>query len=383
MPGSGRSTARPLLLRLLAGLLPLLALVAVAEIGLRAAGYDPIGNLAKRQRTLRLSADRDLRYEPVPNSRGGSRKRPIEINSDGFRDQHYPMTKRAGVYRAVVLGDSIAFGTGLGAEQRFSEVLERRLQNEGRAVDVLNLGVAGYDTLNEVAFLERVGLRFDPDLVILSYCVNDIGVHSHNLKTLRRLESYGALLRASRIVQFVFVQVDRLTLLQQLRALNSDEVFRQQFEGRIAPVGKDAQVQRRREELARMLDRYQPEQPPFLAWYTSDVKIGRLRYAFERLRRAADDNGFEVVVLSIPYLGEAAFAEAYRAAYDLVAHEAERLGFRVLSVREAFLRHGVELLLLRDPLHPNEVGHRIIASELYRSLEEHWGEPATTAPPQP
>jgi lysophospholipase L1-like esterase len=241
------------------------------------------------------------------------------------------------------------------------------MRTEGRHFEVLNLGVGGYDTLNEIAFLEKTGLAFDPDLVIVAFCINDLGIHSANLDMLRFLQQYGWLVRNLRIAQFFVVRLDRAMLARQFEDLNRDDVFRREHAGRIAPVGHDPDVQQAVREIERLLARGEESSPPpFLGWYTSEAKIGRLRYSFERLRGIADDEDFATLVLIIPYLDEGAYAEAYRRAYDLVAHEAQRAGFAVLNLHGAFQRHGFEKL--GGPLHPNEAGHRVIASEIYRAM---------------
>jgi lysophospholipase L1-like esterase len=352
-------------------LLSVALLLSVVEVGLRMAGYDPIGRLSKgRHLFLRPSSNPDLRYELVPGAEGQAWRRFIKINAHGFRDREYALAKPPGTYRALVIGDSVTFAGALAVDRRFTEVLETRIQAEGRRVEVLNLGVGGYDTLNEVAFLEQVGLAFDPDLVIVAFCINDLGIHSANLDMLRFLQQYGWLVRNLRIAQLFVVRLDRAMLARQFEDLNRDDVFRREHAGRIAPVSNDSDVQGVVREIERLSARGEESSPPpFLEWYTSEAKIGRLRYSFERLRGIADDEDFATLVLIIPYLDEGEHAEAYRQAYDLIAYEAERVGFDVLNLHGPFQRHGFERL--GGPLHPNEAGHRLIASELYTAIRAH------------
>jgi hypothetical protein len=160
--------------------------------------------------------------------------------------------------------------------------------------------------------------------------------------------------------------------------MNREEVFRSAYAGKIAPVAHDPGLQ----DLVRALDRELAEavgrQPsPFLTWYTSQAKVGRLRWAFEQLRALADTHNFEVLALVIPYLKEKGFTGAYRRAYDIVDHEARRTDFVVVNLHEPLRRIGLERLAyteggVPDPLHPNEAGHRHIASNLYDALHEHW-----------
>src|SRR5207237_633528 len=67
-------------------------------------------------------------------------------NADGFRDRTYPRAKPPGTFRVVVLGDSITLGWGVALEESFPKRLEQRL---GPSVQVLSLGVAGYNPYTE------------------------------------------------------------------------------------------------------------------------------------------------------------------------------------------------------------------------------------------
>ena len=93
------------------------------------------------------------------------------INAGEFRGPSHPLEKPAGRTRIVMLGDSITFGHGVRDAETFSALLESRA---GR-FDVVNLSVEGYGTDQELLRLEREGLRYAPDVVILNVCLtNDV-----------------------------------------------------------------------------------------------------------------------------------------------------------------------------------------------------------------
>jgi hypothetical protein len=66
----------------------------------------------------------------------------VRTNSLGLRGAEIPASKSAGRERILVLGDSYAFGYGVGDEDTFAAVLERELNAEpgGRRVVVANCG---------------------------------------------------------------------------------------------------------------------------------------------------------------------------------------------------------------------------------------------------
>jgi hypothetical protein len=60
-------------------------------------------------------------------------------------------------------------------DQIFTARLERILQNRlERPVRVINSGVGGYNTVQELAYFKKEGITLQPDLVMLTYVENDI-----------------------------------------------------------------------------------------------------------------------------------------------------------------------------------------------------------------
>lgn len=101
----------------------------------------------------------------------------FKTNSYGLRDMEYPeKTKKD--YRVLVLGDSFTMGWGVEQVEVFTEVLENDFMKNKPYdcnIEVLNGGVYGYGTVEELMFLEKKGLKLKPDLVFLSFFIgNDI-----------------------------------------------------------------------------------------------------------------------------------------------------------------------------------------------------------------
>lgn len=100
------------------------------------------------------------------------------INSLGMRGPETATPKAAGVFRVLAVGDSFTFGL----EEREEDSFPRRLEQLARAsgasgssrVEVLNGGVPGYNTAQELAWLLSRGLATQPDLVILGAAANDV-----------------------------------------------------------------------------------------------------------------------------------------------------------------------------------------------------------------
>ncbi len=99
------------------------------------------------------------------------------INKNGENDTHiYSQNKPTSTYRIVTLGDSITFGLYIPQQLNFSKVLESSLGNacQTKKIEVINLGVPGYDPTYEVEHFRLHGVGYHPDLVIWSLSNEDL-----------------------------------------------------------------------------------------------------------------------------------------------------------------------------------------------------------------
>jgi lysophospholipase L1-like esterase len=84
------------------------------------------------------------------------------------------LAKPKGTRRIVGIGDSTLFGLGVREQDAYLRQLEALCNDKsGWKVEVLNLGVPGYNSAQELEMLRVRGMAYDPDLVILGYDHND------------------------------------------------------------------------------------------------------------------------------------------------------------------------------------------------------------------
>ena len=123
----------------------------------------------------------------------------VEINRDGRRDRERPPTKPPGTFRIALLGDSYAEALGVPVEQTFWAVLERKWADAARGrergadaaaehgtpppgsppVELLNFGVHGYGTAQELLTLRCCVWDYAPDVVLLAFFAgNDVSDNS-------------------------------------------------------------------------------------------------------------------------------------------------------------------------------------------------------------
>jgi lysophospholipase L1-like esterase len=91
---------------------------------------------------------------------------PIIRNEFELRDDPFLRQKPLGERRILALGNSATFGAGVGDQETWPQQLERNL---GDGVQVINGGGQGGSMDAILAFLEKDGLSFQPDLVVLAF----------------------------------------------------------------------------------------------------------------------------------------------------------------------------------------------------------------------
>ena len=160
-PDAYRSRWRELTLLLatsaLAGLVLETTLRARTPTGSNWAQYDPlVGWDHKRNYTGRF---RTSEFDTV-----------IRTNDQGLREsREFPLRTEA--FRIAVVGDSFTWGHGVDEHQRFTNLLDDRL---GPGTEVINFAVAGFGTDQHLLKIHKDVLRFNPDLLIVAFYLNDL-----------------------------------------------------------------------------------------------------------------------------------------------------------------------------------------------------------------
>lgn len=167
---------KPAFFRLATVLLSLTAAFLLLEGGLRLF-YTFNGRFAERKEARAngpyvASDDPVLVYEYRPDHyRDGVR---ITEANGLIRPDDLPVEKPHGEIRIAVLGDSISAWPG-----GYAAMLEKAVAKRGvfgdRPVKVLNFGHDGYRTTQEARTLRTKAARYKPDIIILQYCMNDVG----------------------------------------------------------------------------------------------------------------------------------------------------------------------------------------------------------------
>lgn len=171
-----RMLSKPAKLVLILGVL--LAVVLVGEVGIRSW----MNHCGQEQVDVWRLDDGEVMWAVAPNQRVlkqaegicpfAEQRYLIVTNTDGFRDAPFEAA-RPGAMRIFSMGDSETWGDGVATGETYSALLEDALRRERGDVDVMNLGVQGYDTLRELIQYRTYARRFPPSAVILAIDPND------------------------------------------------------------------------------------------------------------------------------------------------------------------------------------------------------------------
>lgn len=127
----------------------------------------------------------------------------VAYNSTGWRDIEHTLEKPHGVFRILVLGDSFMEAYSVELKEAFHRKLEKIARSRtGKDIEVINLGVGGYGTLQEYLAFREIGQLYKPDLVLLGfYLQNDVRNNSFELESIVRKGSMK--LRSRPFLEFI------------------------------------------------------------------------------------------------------------------------------------------------------------------------------------
>jgi hypothetical protein len=305
------------------------------------------------------SRDPGIVYELRPNVRGQFVGHPLLINSQGLHDYEYSRRKEAGTFRIVGVGDSSLFGWGVRFEDSSLKVLERRLNEKGRAqkVEVIDFAVPGYNTAMEAETFVTKCLEYAPDLVILNFNTND-----YDVPNFMRRPTDLATLRKSYLFDLAYSVYDGVMGLER-----QPPPF--DFMNRTTGL----------REAARLDE--DPALPPEYRYMVGAKGVVR---ALERLAAAAHERDIPFVVFTVkayPGLDPTYERDEWRDGQrELLERESRRLGFHFLNTYPYYVNYlnehpnpNLETVFAVSKVdgHPNSLAHSIDAQAIFDYLAAH------------
>lgn len=258
----------------------------------------------------------------------------VKTESHGLRDHKERTYEKApGTYRIMVLGDSITFGWGASYEKTFSRLLEKSLNANpplpGRTFEVLNTGVGNSNTSMEVEYYKTEGVKFNPDLVIMAWFINDAEPTPQPVGNWLAYNSYA----------YVWLESAFDNVLRNTKARATYSEF---YRG--------------------LYDEGKP------GWVKSQK-------GFEDLAAFCKEKNTPCRVLLIPELHSIGPKYEFKDVHDKIRALCARLNLPTLELLDAFPNEGDPSKYWVSPgdAHPNDLGNELMATLIDRTLrEEKW-----------
>ncbi len=88
----------------------------------------------------------------------------IKINEVGVRDKRFSSTNKI---KIGVIGDSYVFARDIDMDNRFTEILQKKMDKTGKSVEIYNIGVEGANPANYYTWINYLELNYDFDFYII------------------------------------------------------------------------------------------------------------------------------------------------------------------------------------------------------------------------
>ena len=124
-------------------------------------------------------------------------------NEHGFRD--YPRNIKKNKFRILLLGDSVVAGTGIRDLKKLISSQLQLLLNCNK-VEVMNIGVSGYNIIGENQLFKTIGIKFQPDILIHIITDNDFNANNsmiHQVSLNSYSQSLITLIKTSDLLKFI------------------------------------------------------------------------------------------------------------------------------------------------------------------------------------
>jgi lysophospholipase L1-like esterase len=299
------------------------------EIALRLAGYGHVEI---------YEPDPVLYWKLKPNQDCYTKidRKPVHINSHGTRGPEFQTAKPPQTLRILSLGDSRTFGWGLTESEAYSGLLQRMLQQHlgaARRIEIINAGVNAYSYSQMHFYFRDVGLKYQPDIVILADA--NLWTQFSESNSPEFLKAFMGRVRLKNFLR-------RFATYHYLVEYKLKEVY-ERTRTKFIPVDPGSDT----------LFKEQQQKDPD-AFFRTHI---------EGLCRLAVSNQVKPVLLYIPTL-DALTSSNLNNTLRAKTQVSRQFSVPLIDLTPELQRRGKELYLEADPVHLNAAGNEIIAQKL-------------------
>ncbi|MFH1606042.1 MAG: GDSL-type esterase/lipase family protein [Nanoarchaeota archaeon] len=291
----------------------------------------------------------------------------IKTNSKGLRDYEYNYTKPNDTYRILAIGDSVTFGSLVDMKDSWPKQLEEILnQNTTKKYEVINMGVSGYTTLQEMEWIQLEGLKYEPDMIIIGYVLNDpLAFYNplHQIYPIKyiieRENKIYSKIKAPSLCKI------RNSLFKSKIMLKINEVFKFSYNRYlfVYPKGKT------------MSDIREVENNPdfYLKIHDNECTWKTISFSFEKIKNILKDIDVVIAIFPINFHNynwkqEYPIIEVH----NKIISEAKKNDFVIIDLLEEFKNYEQKLFWTEwplDPVHYNKEGYTIAAKNIYENIK--------------
>ena len=286
----------------------------------------------------------------------------VRINERGFRGPALPYEKPAGTRRVVYLGDSVTFGYRIAHwQETFPFLVDSLLSaRDSLRVETVNLAVEGYSQWQQLIVLANEGERYDPDLVVVGFVLNDVTEMFH-------LERFGGAEEGFQMRQAYATGLDRLlsksALVYEIRNVVREVKAKRR-------LGADVRLGAIKQEMLEVETlMHKPDQPNVkIAW---DFALADLQKIVDRCAA----RNVPVLVVAFPFTVQLDDPAGLSAPQRVLTSYARARAFDVVDLLPPLAAHvrgtgaaPADLFLDHDHLSPE--GHRVVAGLLAVPIAE-------------
>ena len=269
----------------------------------------------------------------------------FSTNDQGLRYDSHVGRKREGAIRILALGDSVTFGYRVPvalaedplnfdpSQKPFTKIIEDSLRqlNPGREIHVIPMAVPGYTSFQGLKWLERDIEKFKPDLIIVLYGWNDTELH----KTADKIALPDSLPK--------YIERDLISKSQALIYAN-----------------KLVQKNKEKEKNTQVKTEFRVSKEDFISNILSIYELAREHQSKTMV--------LGTVLRDTQTNPQGLWISQYRTA---LAQAMEEKGVPYLQIPELTeANYPDNLKLFGELIHPNHIGHQIMADKIMRFIKE-------------